>query len=102
MSIVPRDESIVLPPDLSIKNLLNILRRRKAILVEAFVVVLAVGILTTKLHKPVYRTHAKLLVPVGTSSLSIVDSNNPIGTMLAAAQPDSVETQLHVLQSEPF
>ncbi|MBI3721960.1 MAG: polysaccharide biosynthesis tyrosine autokinase, partial [Fimbriimonas ginsengisoli] len=34
--------------------------------------------------------------------MSIVDSNNPIATMLAAAQPDSLATQLQVLQSEPF
>jgi succinoglycan biosynthesis transport protein ExoP len=99
--MVPSADPIIDPPELNAKEFLNIFRRRMVSFVSAFMVVLAVGILSTRLNKPVYQTRAKLLVPAGTSSVSIVDSNNPIATMLAAAQPDSVETQLNVLQSAP-
>src|SRR5438128_608515 len=88
--------------EFNLHDFVGLIRRRKAVFIEVFVMVLAVGIVATALSKRVYQTHARLLVTAGNSSVSIVDSNNPIATMLAAAQPDSVDTQLLVLQSEPF
>jgi capsular exopolysaccharide synthesis family protein len=88
--------------ELNLQDFVGLIRRRKAVFIEVFVMVLAVGIVATALSKPVYQTHAKLLVTAGSSSVNVVDSNNPIATMLAAAQPDSVDTQLQVLQTGPF
>jgi capsular exopolysaccharide synthesis family protein len=89
-------------PELNLREYLQIIRRRKVVFIQVFVVVLAIGIVAAMTGKPIYETTAKLLVTAGSSSVSIVDSNNPIATMLAAAQPDSVDTQLQVLQSGPF
>ena len=89
-------------PELNLREYLQIIRRRKVVFIQVFAVVLAIGIVAAMTGKPIYEATAKLLVTAGSSSVSIVDSNNPIATMLAAAQPDSVDTQLQVLQSGPF
>jgi succinoglycan biosynthesis transport protein ExoP len=85
-----------------LQDFLDILKRRKIAFVQVFLLVLAMGSLAATRGKPIYQTSAKLLVPVSTGSVSVVDANNPIGTMLAAALPDSLSTQLEVLQSAPF
>src|SRR5688500_8104969 len=84
------------------KALLDILRRRKRTFVAVFAATLAVGLLTTALSKPIYQAEAKLLVRPGSSNVSLVDATNPISTLLAYAQPDTVGTQLEVLDSEQF
>src|SRR5262245_2460717 len=102
MNAATLPESAAPAPELSIREYLIIIQRRKLVFVNGFVMVLAAGIVATALSKPVYMTHAKLLVPAGSSSVNLVDSNNPIAAMLASAQPDSVATQMQVLQSAPF
>jgi len=88
--------------DINVRQYLGVLWRRKWLFLQVFVVVLGVGIATTASHTPSYRTQAKFLVPTPTYSLSITDSNNPISSILQVNQPDTVETQLEVLNSEPF
>ena len=102
MSMPPVHPQSVLPSELNIRDHLEIIRRRRDVFILVFLAALVVGIVSVSQSKPVYRTSAKLLVPASSYSLSVIDSNNPIGAMLAAAQPDSVDTQLQVLQSAPF
>jgi polysaccharide biosynthesis transport protein len=90
------------PPELNFKEFIDVLRRRKSVFAQVFIMVVVVGMVATALTRPVFETQAKLLVPTGSSSVNVIDSNNPIATMLAAAQPDSVATQMQVLQSAPF
>jgi capsular exopolysaccharide synthesis family protein len=91
------------PMELNLRDHLDVLRRRRDVFVLVFLVALVLGVVAAaRTSKPVYQTHAKILVPASSYSLSVIDSNNPIGGMLAAAQPDSVDTQLQVLQSAPF
>lgn len=101
MSSSPNEVLEIRSP-VSLEETMNILRRRKGVFLQAFVAVVAVGILVTASTKPVYRTWARLLVPAGSRSVSLVDSANPIAAMVAAAQPDSLATQLQILQSRPF
>src|SRR6266849_5551787 len=89
-------------PEINFREYVEILKRRKFIFIQMFAMVLAVGMVVAAMGKPVYVTSAKLLVAATNSSVSILDSNNPIATLLAAAQPDSIDTQLQVLQSGPF
>src|SRR5438876_2075529 len=89
-------------PEINFREYLEILKRRKVVFIEMFAMVLAVGMVIAAMGKPVYMTSAKLLVAAANSSVSILDSNNPIATLLAASQPDSIDTQLQVLQSGPF
>lgn len=101
---MPPAGPIYAPPadDMGIKDYLEVLRRRKALFIQVFVLVMAVGIVVTLLSKPVYETRAKLLVPVASSTVSLVDTKNPLSSILAQYQPDSVATQLQVLQADPF
>jgi len=102
MAMAPAPQPLPTQPEINIKDYFDVIRRRKAIFIQVFVLVLTVGIVNTTLSKPVYSTYTKILVPAASSSVSLVDSNNPIATMLAAAQPDNVTTQLEILQSSPF
>jgi polysaccharide biosynthesis transport protein len=93
------------PPasELNIREHLDVLRRRRDVFALVFIAALAVGVIAAvRASKPVYQAHAKILVSAASASVSVVDANNPIGGMLAAAQPDSVSTQLQVLESAPF
>jgi capsular exopolysaccharide synthesis family protein len=102
MSVPAILESQAVPAELNLREALEVIRRRKAVFVEVFAAVLSLGIVATALTKPVYQTHAKLLVPSVITSVNVVDTSNPIATMLAAAQPDSVSTQMQTLESDAF
>src|SRR4051812_10727253 len=102
MNTAPSVEQPVLMPEVNLRDYLDIIRRRKLVFLQVFGLVLGMGILGTRSGKPIYQTRTKLLVSAGTSSVSIIDSNNPIATMLAAAQPYSIETQMQLIQSGPF
>jgi capsular exopolysaccharide synthesis family protein len=102
MSISPAIEPLAAPQELDVQELMGVFRRRRRVFFQVFLLVLAAAIVGAAMMKPIYRTEAKLLVPASSYSLSVIDSNNPIGAMLAAAQPDSVSTQLQVLESAPF
>src|SRR3712207_4241566 len=90
------------PAEGNLRDYLDILRRRKALMLQTFVVVLAVGIITTLLARPVYEASAKLLLVAGANQVSFIQTENPLSQVLAQAQPDSVATQVEVLQSAPF
>src|SRR5207245_106825 len=89
MSMPPVHPQSVLPSELNIRDHLEIIRRRRDVFILVFLAALVVGIVSVSQSKPVYRTSAKLLVPASSYSLSVIDPNNPIGAMLAAARPDS-------------
>lgn len=98
-----REQQPLPPPQFAdLKGYWDVLRKRRAVFAQVFILVMGAGIAATVLSKPLYHTRAKLLVPAASNSVSLVDASNPIATMLAAAQPDSVATQMQVLQSEPF
>src|SRR5438874_7744622 len=90
------------PAEVNLRDYLDVLRRRKAIMLQTFVVVLAVGILTTLLSRPVYEATAKLLVVASAPQVQMITQDNPLSQILQQTQPDSVATQMEVLQSVPF
>ncbi len=88
--------------ELNLRDYLSILRKRRMLFAQVFAVVFVVCVVVTFLSKPVYQTSAKVLVQAGSTSVNLVDASNPIATMLQAAQPESVSTQLQRLQSSEF
>jgi len=90
------------PTEVNLRDYLDVLRRRKAIMLQTFAVVLAVGILTTLLSRPVYEASAKLLVVASPPQVQMITQDNPLSQILNQTQPDSVATQIEVLQSAPF
>src|SRR5438034_9131675 len=102
MNTTPLPEQPVLLPEVNLRDYMDIIRRRKLVFLQVFGLVMGMGILGARSGKPIYQTHAKLLVAAGANSVSIIDSNNPIAEMLAAAQPYGHETQMQHIQSAPF
>lgn len=80
----------------------SIIRKRKATFIQIFVLVLVVGAAATVLSKPVYQTRARVLVPAGTSTINVVSTESPINTLMQAAIPESVSTQIQQIQSRKF
>src|SRR5947209_3345054 len=88
MSVTPVSDALAQPAELNLQELLDVLQRRKGTFIQVFLIVLAAGIVAASLGKPVYVTYAKLLVPYGSPSVSILDSNNPIAALMASMQPE--------------
>src|SRR5947207_15727508 len=87
--------------EVNLRDYLDILRRRKAIMLQTFVVVVAVGFIVTALSRPIYEASAKMLVVASGPTLTFSNSDNPLTNILVQSQPDSVPTQVEQLQSEP-
>src|SRR5438876_8994525 len=88
--------------DVSLNDYLQIVRRRYWIIIQTFAVVTAIGLITTMLTTPIYRATAKLKVEAAPLTITTQNTENPLATILSQAQPDSVETQMQMLQTEPF
>ena len=86
----------------SLQEYLMILRRRRAIILQAFVLILVIGVAETLMTKPVYQASARLLVDAPSMNVSTVDSSNPLSGILAMTPQQSVATQVEVLQSPPL
>jgi polysaccharide biosynthesis transport protein len=102
MTLLPVADQPAQPTEINLQELLDVLQRRKKTFLQVFLMVLGAGLVVASLGKPVYMTQAKLLVPTGSPTVSIIDSNNPIAALMAAMQPDSISTQLQDLQSGAF
>jgi capsular exopolysaccharide synthesis family protein len=88
--------------DVDLSDYLEIIQRRKWIIVQTFAVVTAIGLITTMMTTPIYRATAKLKVEAAPLTITTQNSDNPLATILSQAQPDSVETQMQMLQTGPF
>jgi succinoglycan biosynthesis transport protein ExoP len=88
--------------DVNLHDYLDIIRRRKWIIIQTFAVVAAIGLITTMMTTPIYRATAKLKVEAAPLTITTQNSENPLASILSQSQPDSVETQIQMLQTEPF
>src|SRR5579859_2477626 len=87
-----------LTPENALTAYVDILRRRRPIVVQTFIVVLAVGILVTFLTKPQYRTDSCILVESKAMVVNTQDPNNPLSNLFSTDAGHDVDTQLEVLQ----
>jgi len=90
------------PADLNVQDYLDILRRRKWIILQTLAVIVAIGVVTTAMTTPIYRADGKLYVEMAVNQINTINSENPLAGLLALSQPDNVQTQVQLLQSEPF
>lgn len=87
------------PDGITLSEFLQVLRRRRMVVVQAFVLITVVAIVLTLMTKPVYRATARLLIESPTASYNAIDTSNPLSGILALSQPQSVKTQVEVLQN---
>jgi capsular exopolysaccharide synthesis family protein len=102
MSLTPAADGYGPAPERNLKDYWNVIRRRKTVFIQAFVLVMAIGLVVTFLAKPVYRTQATLVVPRVANSVELVDATSAIGALMRQVQGDTINTQLQVLQSTTF
>jgi polysaccharide biosynthesis transport protein len=88
--------------EVSLQQYLDVIRRRRWTLLYTAVAVLVVGCVATALMTPIYQAEAQLLVLATAPQVSAVNTENPLIDLIAMAQPESVDTQIQVLQSRPF
>ncbi len=86
----------------SLPEYLAVLRRRRWIILQAFVLITVIGVVVTLLSKPVYQASAKMLVEGPSYNLNTVNSDNPLSSLFELSQQQTVDTQVEVLQSGPL
>jgi polysaccharide biosynthesis transport protein len=97
--IEPRE---LVEDEVSLQQYLDVLRRRRWTILYTAVAVFVVGCVATALMTPIYQAEAKLLVRATAPQISAMNTENPLVDLLAMAQPESVDTQIEVLRSQPF
>ena len=88
--------------EMSVAEYLAVLRRRRPTVVLTALAVLVVGCVATALMTPIYQAQAKLLVRAGAPQVSEVNTENPLADLLAMTEPETVDTQIEILRSQPF
>jgi tyrosine-protein kinase Etk/Wzc len=88
--------------DLNLASYIDVIRRRRTIFIQMFVMVVAIGLVVTALSKPVYQSYATIMVPTTGANVGVFDAKDPIAMILATARPEPIKTQVQILNSEPF
>lgn len=84
---------------LSLRELLRVLRRRRMIALQTFILVVALGVILTLMTKPVYLSTGRVLVEGKQSLLNINNTTNPLSNLFMSSAGREVETQIEILRS---
>ncbi len=84
---------------LTLRDFFDILRRRKVIALNVFVLVVALGIAVTLMTKPIYRTGARLLVEGRNNTVAFNNSDDPLSSVFQPKSGRDVDTQVEILRS---
>ena len=86
----------------SLQEYLAILRRRRAVIIQAFILISVIGVAQALMAKNVYQASAQLLVDGPSYNLNTVDASNPLSSLFEMSDQQTVDTQVVVLQSQPL
>lgn len=84
---------------LSLKDFFNILRRRRAIAINTFILVVVIGIVLTLITTPRYSSSARILVEGKIQAVTISDTENPLSNLFIPRSGYDVATQVQILRS---
>jgi len=88
--------------ELGLRDHLQVLRRRRWIIIEVFVILVGVVAAGSFLAKPVYRATAGLLVETGTPMSSSYEELPIVGSTLAASHIRTIETHKRLILGRPI
>ena len=94
----PMDTASEAASSFSLQEYAGILRRRRAIILQAFVIVLVAGVLVTIFQAPTYQTGGKLLVEPQSFVISSMSTSDPLADLFRVNSQYSLPTQLQLLQ----
>lgn len=86
----------------SFQEYLAILKRRRSLLLQAFVLISLVGVIVTFLTKPVYQAQGKLLVDAPSNVMSTINTDSPLSGLFGIGSQQSPDTVAEVLQTLPL
>lgn len=84
---------------LSLRDFLNILRRRRAIAINTFILVVVLGVVLTLITTPRYSSSARILVEGKIQAVTISDTENPLSNLFIPRTGHDVATQVQILRS---
>ena len=67
----------------SVREYIDVFRRRRAIFIQTFLLILVISVVVTLLTPPVYQSRARLLVAGRSASLNSINTDNPLSALLA-------------------
>lgn len=83
----------------NLRDFLVILKRRRAIAIQAFVAIVALGLVVTLMTKPVYRSSSRVLVEGKSAVMTINNATNPLNNLFLPSSGHETETQVEILRS---
>jgi capsular exopolysaccharide synthesis family protein len=86
--------------DISLQEFMDVLRRRKVVILQTFIVIVVVGVLIGVLTKPVYRATTDILVEGKSLAISSYNTDDPVSDVFMPNTGYDVPTQIEVLQSD--
>lgn len=98
----PMDQVQDTAPAVSLREYGDILRRRRAIIFQVFVLVFVAGVLVTLFQAPTYTSSARLLVEAPNYGIQTFDAANPLNELFRSNRMYSILTQVELLQSSKF
>ena len=84
---------------ISLREYGDVLRRRRAIILQTFVIVLVAGVLVTLFTAPTYRATARLLLEPVSFQINSVTGTDPLQDLFRINQAYSISTQVEQLQT---
>ncbi len=92
-------------PQFDVRDVLETLRRRKWIIVQAFVFVSIIGLVSASLSPPIYATGARLMAvtpQVDAYVYGAVNASDPLAALMMMRQQANIATQLALMRSSQF
>jgi capsular exopolysaccharide synthesis family protein len=83
----------------SLRDILSVIRRRKAIAIRTFLLVVALGVALTFMTKPLYRSTARILVEGKASTIALSNTTDPLSNLFLPSTGHDVVTQIEILRS---
>jgi len=84
------------------REILEILWRRRALLLQVFVVVAAIGLFASRGGAPIYKAESRINTAVNSYEFSIINSTDPFAGIMAAAGGQTLASQVQALESPEF
>jgi len=84
--------------EISLRDYIDLIRRRKTIVIQTFIVVFIIGAIVTYIAKPVYRTSARILVEGKPLMVTQYNAGDPMSDLFTPDAGHDVTTQLEILQ----
>ena len=85
------------PSEMSIRDYIDLLRRRKAIIIQAFIVVVSVGLVITMMSKPVYQSVGSILVEGRKWGIPATETQGIFAGLYPSDSGHGVDTQIVVI-----